>query len=129
MQSFLHDLRYGVRTLLKRPGFTAAVVLTLAFGIGVNAALFTLFDAFVLKPLPLKDPDALVLVNGVDQHGSRMTLFSYLDYRNRNTTLSGLVAINKIAVSLGKASCRAGHLRLFEFACDEPLKAYSDVLK
>src|SRR5499427_5465360 len=86
------DLRYGVRMLVKSPGFAFVAVATLALGIGVNTALFTVFDALMLKPLPLKDPDSLVNFSGVDQSGGRRALFSYLDYldyRDRNTTLAG----------------------------------------
>jgi len=104
------DLRYGVRMLAKRPGFTLVAVLTLSLGIGVNTALFTLFDAFMLKPLPLKDPDSLVHIIGIDQRGERHNLFSYpdyLDYRERNTTLAGLAVWNKVAVVLGEAE--SGH--------------------
>ena len=104
------DLRYGGRMLTKNPGFTLIAVLTLTLGIGVNTALFTVFNAFVLKPLPLKDPDGLVNFNGVfsgvEQSGEHYKLFSYLDYldyRDRNTTLEELVAWNKAEVVLGEA--------------------------
>jgi putative ABC transport system permease protein len=60
MRILWQDLRYGARTLSKKPGFTLIAALTLALGIGVNTALFTVFNAFVLKPLPLKDPDSIV---------------------------------------------------------------------
>src|SRR5580765_3882023 len=99
------DLRYGVRMLLKQPGFTLIAVFTLALGIGVNTALFTVFDAFVLKPLPLKDPDSIVNLSGYNREGERNRLFSYLDYvdyRDRNTALVGLVAINKFAAPFGE---------------------------
>src|SRR5262245_40505665 len=58
----IQDLRYGIRTFLKNPGFTAVSALTLALGIGVNTALFTLFNAIVLRPLPIKDADRIVRI-------------------------------------------------------------------
>ncbi|MGO4210484.1 hypothetical protein AB4043_06585 [Terriglobus sp. YAF25] len=54
------DLRYGMRTLMRSPSFSIAAVLVLAVGIGVNVAAFGLFNMFVLKPLPVRDPDTLV---------------------------------------------------------------------
>src|SRR6266498_1735193 len=105
MRTLWQDLRYGARTLLKKPGFTLIAVLTLALGIGVNTALFTVFDAFVLKPLPLKDPDSIVKIYGRMPDGSRYRLFSYLDYldyRDRNHVFEGLVAFNKGAAVFGQ---------------------------
>ncbi len=107
MRTLWQDLRYGARTLLKKPGFTLIAVLTLALGIGVNTALFTVFDAFVLKPLPLKDPDSIVKIYGRMPDGSRYRLFSYLDYldyRDRNHVFEGLVAFNKVAAVFGEKS-------------------------
>src|SRR5262245_19332082 len=60
IETLVQDLRYGARILLKHPGFTFTAALTLALGIGVNTALFTVFDALTLKPLAVKDPDSLV---------------------------------------------------------------------
>src|SRR5216683_7010666 len=62
IENFLIDVRYGLRMLRKNPGFTAVAVLTLALGIGVNTAIFTAFDALVLRPRPVKDPDSLAAV-------------------------------------------------------------------
>src|SRR5215510_13311201 len=94
MQTLLQDLRYGARMLRKQPGFTLIAVLTLALGISANTALFTVYNAFVLKPLPLKDPYSIANVTGYDREGNRNGLFSYLDYlnyRDRNTSFHGLI--------------------------------------
>ena len=62
MSTLLQDLRYGLRLLAKNPSFTAVAVLTLALGIGLNTSIFQLFDAIVLRPMPVKDPSAVVCV-------------------------------------------------------------------
>src|SRR5436190_16261993 len=61
MNSFWHDLRYGWRMLLKHKGFTTVAVLSLALGIGANTAIFSVVDAVLLKTLPVKEPERLVL--------------------------------------------------------------------
>ena len=78
-ETLLQDLRYGVRTMLRAPGFTAVAVLALALGNGANTAIFTAFDALVLRPLPVKDPDTLAAFLRVSP-GGRDTRFSYPDY-------------------------------------------------
>jgi predicted permease len=105
MESLLQDLRFGARMLMKRPAFTLVATLTLALGIGVNTALFTVFDVFVLQPLPLRDPGSLVEIRGVNPRGARENFFSYidyLDYRERSRTLAGLALVEIFGVTVGE---------------------------
>ena len=103
---FIQDLRYALRGLRKQRGFTVVAVLTIALGIGINTALFTVFDAFVWKPLPVNDPSRLVSLEGRNNRGERQRLFSYLDYldyRQQNPFFSDLIAWNKVSATFGDA--------------------------
>src|ERR1700728_2638300 len=62
LEKSLRDLRYGVRTLTRSPGFACTAILVMAFGIGATTSLFTIVRAVLLKPLPFRDPDNLVMV-------------------------------------------------------------------
>jgi putative ABC transport system permease protein len=66
METIIQDLRYGLRQLRKNPGFTAIAVLTLALGIAVNATMFSLVSAFLLRRPPGQEPERVVVVSSVD---------------------------------------------------------------
>lgn len=101
METLWQDLRYAIRTLLKRPAFAATVVLTLALGIGVNTAVFTLFDIF-LRPLPVKDPDTVVGLEYRAANNLNNSSFpDYLFFRDHTQALSGLIAFSEEVLTFG----------------------------
>ena len=88
------DLRYSLRSLLKRPGFTLVVVATLALGIGVNTAIFSVFN-ILLRPLPVKEPESIVRLT-FEEGSRRADRFSFPDYsyiRDHNQSFSDVLAV------------------------------------
>ncbi|HEU4930624.1 MAG TPA: ABC transporter permease [Pyrinomonadaceae bacterium] len=99
MDSLIKDIRYAVRGLAKRPGFTLIAVLTLALGIGANTAIFSAINATLMRTPPVSDPDGLVFVF----NGPSGSIFSYPDYtalRDQNNVFDGLIAWGGITASL-----------------------------
>lgn len=93
MIGVLHDVRYSLRQMRRTPGFTVIAVLTLALGIGLNSSIFALFDALMLRPLPVRDPKTIVNVYQQVQGASDFRPFSYSEYvalRRSNRVFSGL---------------------------------------
>ena len=86
MDSFLKDLRYGLRVLLRQKGFTAVALFALALGIGANTAIFSVVNAILLRPLPYKDTARLVVPVSVntarEMDRASITYADYLDWRN-----------------------------------------------
>jgi len=96
LEELLQDLRYGARMLMKKPGFTLVAVLTLALGIGATTAIFSVVNAVLLRSLPYRDPDRLVLVGhrGEDQ-GSvtfKATPPDFLEWRDQSNVFEQIAA-------------------------------------
>ena len=102
MNELLQDLRYGVRTLRKNPGFATVAVLTLAIGIGANTAIFSFVNGVLLKPLPYGEPERIVRVlekpPGGDRNG--ISTLNYLDWQKENTVFEYMAAQTGGSVTL-----------------------------
>jgi predicted permease len=98
MHTLTRDIAYALRMLAKQPAFTLIVVLTLGLGIGANAAIFSLLDQVLLRSLPIRDPEALVQLDGPGAFRGRTfndRTFSYpmyRDLRDRNEVFDGVIA-------------------------------------
>src|SRR5580704_11225097 len=97
MASFVQDLRYSLRMLLKSPGFTIVAVLTLVLGIGANVATFSVVYAVLLRPLPFPHPEQLVRVfdglPGPNEHGVGMSATERWDLPERSGVFQDLSAV------------------------------------
>lgn len=94
IEDLWQDFRFGLRSLLKRPGFTAIALLALALGIGANTAIFSLVNAVILQPLPYRDPDRLISVYGTRNRSTQGSVgpTDFLDYRSQNKTFEQFAA-------------------------------------
>jgi len=95
------DLRYAVRQLRKSPGFTAVVILTLGLGIGANTAIFSVIESVVLRPLPFRDPDRLVWLNGqmpqTDEAG--VSPADFFDYRDATRSFEQIAGVSQVVMA------------------------------
>jgi predicted permease len=106
------DLRYGVRILLKRPGFTLVAALTLGLGLGVNTAILSVLNGMVLRPLPVERPEGLVSPYWGRRTEARVwgefSYPNYQDLRDRNKSFDGLCAWRETSAGVSTGESRAG---------------------
>src|SRR5256714_6699926 len=101
------DIRYGLRQLIKHPGFTLIAVITLALGIGANTAIFSVVNAVLLKPLPFPAPEELVAIGGIDltetvssPRLSSMCFPDFFDLRDQNRSFTGMTVYRDHSLAL-----------------------------
>ena len=112
MQTILQDLRFALRQLRRSPAFAFTAILTLALGIGANTAIFSLIDQALLKSLPVRNPNSLVVLEGTGKawegsassHGGDSEAYfsypMYKDLRDKNKVFDGLIATSPVAISI-----------------------------
>jgi predicted permease len=110
METLLYDLRFALRLLRKSPGFSLVAILTLALGIGANTAIFTVVNAVILRPLPVKDVDRLVAVMGTDTRNNTeqqqylpISFLNYRDLHDKNDVFSDMAAVTGSGVNMSGA--------------------------
>src|SRR5499427_6398099 len=122
LEAMWQDLRYGARTLLKRPGFTLAVVLTLALGIGANTAMFTIVHGVLLRPLDYPKPDQLMYLTAeapaIGGVRNALSVPEYTEFRQMNQSFAAVGAY-----STGGAAYTTGEVNVM--AGDRPLRVRS----
>ncbi|MGH9930298.1 MAG: ABC transporter permease, partial [Pyrinomonadaceae bacterium] len=129
MEALFKDIRYGFRSLLKHPGFTAIAVITLALGIGANSAMFSTVNAVLLKPLPYPESERIMLLEGVNPPAgitqSNLSIPDFADWQNQNQAfeqLAGFVSGGSLLTSgdeterVSRASVTSDFFPLFRTA-------------
>jgi putative ABC transport system permease protein len=127
MDNLLQDVRYGIRTLTRQPGFAATAILTLALGIGATTAIFSVVNAVVLRPMPFDAPERIMVVTNVNlKSGNRNTTISgpdFFDWRAQNRSFEALayftgsgeasVTVNNVSDYTTITRIAPGYFRVF----------------
>ncbi len=94
LNELVQDVRYGIRGLLKAPGFAAVAILTLALGIGANSAIFSFVDGVLLKPLPYPDPEQILLLWEKPPGGGNnvVSAMNFLDWKSQSSSFTSVAA-------------------------------------
>jgi putative ABC transport system permease protein len=102
MAGFTQDVRYAVRALLHAPGFAVVAIATLALGIGATTIVYSLVDGILLKPLPIADPDRVVLARELNSNGDEFSVSwpNYVDWRDRSQSFESLAAWSGLPANL-----------------------------
>jgi len=120
LDDLLRDLRYGIRLLLKNPGFSAVAIATLALGIGANTAIFSVVNGVLLRPLPYRDPDRVVLIAEKTTYPTLSTSYqNYVDWRDQSRSFEAMEATRASTITLTgvgdpeRLNCRMATAGLF----------------
>ncbi len=102
METFVQDLRHGMRMLVKNPGFTAVALIALALGIGANTAIFSVVNAVLLRPLPYKAPERLVMLQEKSQQLNVMSVsyLNFLDWQKQNQTFEQIAVVRRSSFNI-----------------------------
>src|SRR5271170_4150080 len=125
MQTLIQDLRFSFRQIKRSPGFMITAVLTLALGVGANTAIFSLLDQALLRSLPVRSPDQLVVLSGTgnawDGHSSNhgagveksFSYPMYRDLRDRGAAFDGLIATSPAGIGVARNGASNFPMRRF----------------
>ncbi|HWF47258.1 MAG TPA: permease prefix domain 1-containing protein, partial [Bryobacteraceae bacterium] len=98
LDELVRNLRYGLRNIKKNPGFAATAIISLALGIGMNTVVFSVFESLLLRPLPIKKPKQVMFVE--TRTGTTLSFPSYREFRDNNSTFSGLAGFRISPIDL-----------------------------